>query len=167
MGASADQIEREIRETRERLDENLGVLESRAVSNAVRYGRIAAIALVVTGAGVAGFLIYRRLRRPGLRQRIEGLSRARGGDRDSRERAVPLGHGDGERKEKPGTWAGAEHPPQGRAHPDRDFLDCGPQEDLPRLGRQRKAQARCLRLTRCGRGSVVSWSVHSRPFRFA
>lgn len=74
MGASADQMEREIRETRERLDENLGVLESRAVSNAVRYGRIAAIALVVTGAGGAGFLIYRRLRRPGLRERIEGLS---------------------------------------------------------------------------------------------
>jgi hypothetical protein len=74
MGASADQIEREIRETRERMDENLGVLEDRAVSNAVRFGRIAAVALVVTGAGLAGFLIYRRVRRPALRERLEGIS---------------------------------------------------------------------------------------------
>lgn len=74
MGASADQIEREIRETRERIDENLDVLQERAASNAVRYGRIAAIALVVTGAGVAGFVIYRRFRRPALKERVEGVS---------------------------------------------------------------------------------------------
>ena len=74
MGASADQIEREIRETRERIDENLGVLEERAASNAMRYGRIAAIALVITGAGVAGFVIYRRFRRPALKERLEGVS---------------------------------------------------------------------------------------------
>jgi hypothetical protein len=74
MGASADQIEREIRETRERMDESLGVLEDRAVSNAVRFGRIAAVALVVTGAGLAAFLIYRRVRRPALRERLEGIS---------------------------------------------------------------------------------------------
>jgi hypothetical protein len=74
VGASADQIEREIRETRERMDQNLGVLEDRAVSNAVRFGRIAAVALVVTGAGLAGFLIYRRVRRPALRERLEGVS---------------------------------------------------------------------------------------------
>jgi hypothetical protein len=74
MGASADQIEREIRETRERMDENLGVLEDRAVSNAVRLGRIAAVALVVAGAGLAGFLIYRRVRRPALKERLEGVS---------------------------------------------------------------------------------------------
>jgi hypothetical protein len=74
MGASADQIEREIRETRERMDENLGVLEDRAVSNAVRLGRIAAVALVVAGAGLAGFLIYRRVRRPALKERLEAVS---------------------------------------------------------------------------------------------
>jgi hypothetical protein len=74
MGASADQIEREIRETRERMDENLGVLEDRAVSSAVRFGRIAAVALVVTGAGLAGFLIYRRMRRPALKERLEAVS---------------------------------------------------------------------------------------------
>jgi hypothetical protein len=74
MGASADQIEREIRETRERMDENLGVLEDRAVSSAVRFGRIAAVALVVTGAGLAGFLIYRRMHRPALKDRLEAVS---------------------------------------------------------------------------------------------
>jgi hypothetical protein len=74
MGASADQIEREIRETRERMDENLGVLEDRAVSNAVRFGRMAAVALVVAGAGLAGFLIYRRVRRPALKERLEAVS---------------------------------------------------------------------------------------------
>ena len=74
MGASADQIEREIRETRERMGENLDVLEKRAASNALRYGRIAAIALVVTGAGVAGVVIYRNLRRPALQERLEGVS---------------------------------------------------------------------------------------------
>jgi hypothetical protein len=74
MGASADQIEREIRETRERMDENLGVLEDRAVSNAVRFGRIAAVVLVVAGAGLAGFLMYPRVRRPALKERLEAVS---------------------------------------------------------------------------------------------
>lgn len=74
MGASANEIEREIRETRERMDENLDVLEERAASNAVRYGRIAAVALVVVGAGVTGFLMYRRMRRPTVKDRLEGLS---------------------------------------------------------------------------------------------
>ena len=92
MGASADQIEREIRETRERMDENLGVLEDRAVSNAVRYGRIAAVALVVTAAGVAGFLIYRHVRRPGVKERLEGVS-----SEALRELAVEIGTGMKER----------------------------------------------------------------------
>jgi hypothetical protein len=56
------------------MDENLGVLEDRAVSSAVRFGRIAAVALVVTGAGLAGFLIYRRMRRPALKERLEAVS---------------------------------------------------------------------------------------------
>ena len=74
MGASADQIEREIRETRDRMDENLGVLEDRAASNAVRYGRFGLIALVVAGGGLAGFLLFRRMRRPSIKDRLEGLS---------------------------------------------------------------------------------------------
>lgn len=86
MGASADQIEREIRETRQRMDENLALLEDRAVSNAVRYGRIAAVAVVLTGAGVAGFLIYRHLRRPAIKEKLEGLS-----PESLRELAVEIG----------------------------------------------------------------------------
>jgi hypothetical protein len=74
MGASADQIEREIRQTRERMDENLGELEVRATSNAVRYGRVALAVLVVAGGGLAGFLLYRRMRKPSIQDRLEGLS---------------------------------------------------------------------------------------------
>jgi hypothetical protein len=74
MGASADQIEREIRETRERMDENLGELEVRASSNAIRYGRIALAVAVVAGGGLAGFLLYRRMRRSSIKDRLEGLS---------------------------------------------------------------------------------------------
>jgi hypothetical protein len=64
MGASTDEIDRQIKETRDHIDENLGVLEERATSNAVRYGKIAAVvvgAALVTGAGV---LVYRRFNRP-------------------------------------------------------------------------------------------------------
>lgn len=74
MGGSADQIEREISETRSRMDANLDVLEDRAASSAVRYGRIAAVALAVAGVGMAGFLIHRRLRRPSLQDRLDAVS---------------------------------------------------------------------------------------------
>lgn len=74
MGGTADQIEREISETRSRMDANLDVLEDRAASSAVRYGRIAAVALAVAGAGVAGLLIHRRLRRPSLQDRLDAVS---------------------------------------------------------------------------------------------
>ena len=86
MGASADQIEREIRETRQRMDENLSELEVRATSNAVRYGRIALAVVVVAGGGLAGFLLYRRMRRPSIKNRLEGLS-----PEALRELAVELG----------------------------------------------------------------------------
>ena len=64
MGASADEIARQIKETREHIDENLGVLEHRAVSNAVRYGKIAAVIVGVVAVAGAGVLIYRRANRP-------------------------------------------------------------------------------------------------------
>jgi hypothetical protein len=73
MGASADEIDRQISETREHIDENLGVLEKRAASNAMRYGRLAAIVLgVVTVAG-AGVLIYRRMNRPSKREQLQSM----------------------------------------------------------------------------------------------
>ena len=74
MGASARQIEREIRETRERLDANLDELEGRAASNALRYGRIAAIVLGVVAAGGVALLVYRRTRKPTFKDRLDALS---------------------------------------------------------------------------------------------
>ncbi len=74
MGASAREIERQIKETRERMDTNLTQLEGRAASKAKRYGRIAAIVAGVAVVAGAGLLIYRRMRRPTLRDRIDDLS---------------------------------------------------------------------------------------------
>jgi len=74
MGASAREIERQIRETRDRMDENLTQLEGRTRSGATRYARFAAIglgALLVVGAA---FLVYRRARKPTLRDRLDALS---------------------------------------------------------------------------------------------
>jgi hypothetical protein len=74
MGASAREIEREIKETRERMDENLTRLEGSAASSAIRYGRLAAIGVgVVAAAGIA-YLVYRRTRKPRLRQRLNDAS---------------------------------------------------------------------------------------------
>jgi hypothetical protein len=74
MGASASEIEREIRETRGRMDDNLTQLEGKAVSSAVRVGRIAAIGLGVLAAAAGAYLLYRRMRKPTLQDRLEGLS---------------------------------------------------------------------------------------------
>lgn len=74
MGSSAREIEREIRATRDRIDVNLNELEGRAATNAVRYGRIAAIAAGVAAVGAAAYFIWRRTHRPTLRDRLDGLS---------------------------------------------------------------------------------------------
>jgi hypothetical protein len=74
MGASAREIEGQIKETRERMDNNLNQLEDRAASNAVRYGRIAAIVVGVVAIGGAGFLLYRKMHRPTLKDRLDDLS---------------------------------------------------------------------------------------------
>jgi hypothetical protein len=70
MGASADEIDRQIKQTREHIDENLGVLEKRAASKAARYGKIAAVIVGVAAFAGAGVVIYRRMNRPA---RIEQL----------------------------------------------------------------------------------------------
>jgi hypothetical protein len=72
MGASEDEIDRQIKETREHIDDNLGVLEQRATSNAVRYGKIAVVVVGVAVMAGAGVLIYRRINRP---RRTEQLRR--------------------------------------------------------------------------------------------
>jgi hypothetical protein len=74
MGASAREIERQIKETRARMDDNLNRLEGRASSSAVRYGRIAAIVLGVVAIGGVAYVVYRRTRRPTLRDRLDDLS---------------------------------------------------------------------------------------------
>jgi hypothetical protein len=74
MGASAREIEREIKATRERMDDNLNRLEGQATSSASRYGRIAAIVLGVVAVGGAALLIYRLTHRPTLRDRLDELS---------------------------------------------------------------------------------------------
>ena len=56
------------------MDANLSVLENRAASGAVRYGKIAAIVVGAAAVAVGGFLIYRRVRRPTLKDRLAGLS---------------------------------------------------------------------------------------------
>ena len=74
MGASANEIDREIIETRAGLDEKLDVLEKRAVSGARRVGIMAAIGLAA-GLAVAGavFLVYRRTRKASLTDRLQEL----------------------------------------------------------------------------------------------
>jgi hypothetical protein len=62
MGASSDEIDQEIRETRAQLDQKLGVLERRAAFGARRYGRIVAGVAAGLAAVAVGALVYRRHR---------------------------------------------------------------------------------------------------------
>lgn len=73
MGASADEIDREISATRDQVDRNLSILERRAMTGARRYGAMAAIGLAA-GALLAGtaYLAYRRLRKPSMSERVRG-----------------------------------------------------------------------------------------------
>lgn len=73
MGTAADEIDRQIKETREHLDENLDVLEQRAASNAMRFGRIAAVVLGVVAVAGTGVLIYRRMHRKSRREQMQSL----------------------------------------------------------------------------------------------
>jgi hypothetical protein len=74
MGASAREIEREIKETRDRMDANLTRLEGTAASRAVRYGRWAALGVGVLAVAGVAFVVYRRARKPKLRDRLSEAS---------------------------------------------------------------------------------------------
>ena len=74
MGASAREIEREIKETRERMDANLNRLEGTAANRAARYGRWAAAGVGVLAVAGVAFLVYRRTRKPTLRDRVNDVS---------------------------------------------------------------------------------------------
>jgi hypothetical protein len=73
MGASADEIDRQIKETRAHMDENLGVLEQRAASKAARYARIVAVAIGAAALAGAGILIYRRMNQPSRREQLQRM----------------------------------------------------------------------------------------------
>src|SRR5690348_8173608 len=74
MGASAREIEQQIKETRDRMDENLGVLEGRAARGAKRYGKIGVAVVAAVGVAAAGYFVWRKTRRPALKNRLEQLS---------------------------------------------------------------------------------------------
>jgi hypothetical protein len=73
MGPSSDEIDRQRKETRERIDEDFGALDQRDESNAMRYGRIAAVVVGVAVVAGVGWLIYRRINRPTRRERLQSL----------------------------------------------------------------------------------------------
>jgi hypothetical protein len=77
MGASAREIEREIRQTRERMDANLATLEDSAATSAARYGQIAAVGAGVLAVAAVAFVLYRRTRKPRLRDRLSDVSMER------------------------------------------------------------------------------------------
>ena len=77
MGASAREIERQIKETRERMDANITRLEGTAADRAMRYGKWAALGVGAVVLAGAAFLVYRRTRKPALRERIDDLSSKR------------------------------------------------------------------------------------------
>jgi hypothetical protein len=74
MGASADEIDRQISSTRDQIDANLDVLERRAASGARRVGVLAAAGLIV-GLAIAGaaYLAYRKVRKPSLGARLHEM----------------------------------------------------------------------------------------------
>jgi hypothetical protein len=56
------------------MDDNLSHLESTAASRAVMYVRFAVIGVGILAVAGAGFLIYRRTRKPSLRDRLDEVS---------------------------------------------------------------------------------------------
>jgi hypothetical protein len=74
MGASSNEIDREINATRAHLDENLDVLERRAAMRARKVGLMVAAGLAA-GLALAGVavLVYRRTRRPSLTDRVRDM----------------------------------------------------------------------------------------------
>lgn len=73
MGASAREIEREVKETRDGMDAHLAQQEGSATNRVVRYGRWVAVGIGVLAAAGVGFLVYRRMRKPTLRDRLSDI----------------------------------------------------------------------------------------------
>jgi hypothetical protein len=73
MGDSSDEIDRQTRETRARLDQELEVLEEHAESSERQYWRVAAGVGVGLAAVVIGVMIYRRARRRSLVKQVRDV----------------------------------------------------------------------------------------------
>lgn len=73
MGASSAEIDRQIKETRSELDQQLGVLEQRAASSARRYGRFVAVAAVGVAAVAIGVVAYRRYRQRAVVKQLHSV----------------------------------------------------------------------------------------------
>jgi hypothetical protein len=70
MRISPHEIDRQIIETRDDIEQDFGSLEHQAASDARPYGRIAVISVAVLALAGAGYLVYRRVRRPTLATRL-------------------------------------------------------------------------------------------------
>jgi len=70
MRISPHEIDRQIIETRDDIEQDFGSLERQAASDARPYGRIAVIGVAVLALAGAGYLVYRRVRRPTLANRL-------------------------------------------------------------------------------------------------
>jgi hypothetical protein len=70
MRKSPDEIDRLTNETRDKGEDDFEGFEQRVPSDAQMYGRIAMISLAVVALAGAGYLVYRRVRRPTLARRL-------------------------------------------------------------------------------------------------
>jgi hypothetical protein len=73
MGDSSDEIDRQIRETRARLDEEPEVLEERVEFSARQYWRVAAGVGVGLAVVVIGVMVYRRARKRTLVKQLRDV----------------------------------------------------------------------------------------------
>jgi hypothetical protein len=74
MRMSPDEIDRridpQINATRDNMEEGLEGFEQRAASDARLYGRIALVSVAVLVLAGAGYLVYRRVKRPNVAKRL-------------------------------------------------------------------------------------------------
>lgn len=70
MRISPDDIDRQTNEKRDNVEGDSEGFEQRVPSDARMYGRIAMISLAIVVLAGAGYLVYRRVRRPTLAKRI-------------------------------------------------------------------------------------------------
>ena len=70
MRTSPGEVERQISETHDSSEEQVEGFELRAGSDSSMYGRVAVISLAVLALAGAGYLVYRRVKRPALARRL-------------------------------------------------------------------------------------------------